>query len=61
MTVNERVVLADKLRGWAERARSAQVVLDLSKDPESVAIRAGQLLDLAEDIERALAALLEAK
>lgn len=61
MTVTERLVLSDKLRGWAERARSAQVALDLCKDPESVAIRAGQLLDLAEDIERALAALVDGK
>jgi hypothetical protein len=43
-------VHATRLRGWAERAKSAQVALDLSKDPEDVAIRAGQLQDLAEDI-----------
>ena len=51
--------LADKLEGWAERARCAQIALDLAKDPESVAIRAGQLLDLAEDIERVRASLLD--
>jgi hypothetical protein len=45
-------VHATRLRGWAERAKSAQVALDLSKDPEVVAIRAGQLQDLAEDILR---------
>jgi len=49
--------LQSRMRTWATRARSAQIALDLSKDPEDVAIRAGQLLDLAEDIERTMAAL----
>jgi hypothetical protein len=41
-----------RLRAWAERAKSAQIALDLSKAPEDVAIRAGQLQDLAEDLLR---------
>jgi len=48
----EITVHASALRGWAERAKSAQVALDLSKAPEDVAIRAGQLQDLAESILR---------
>lgn len=47
----ERNKVLDKLHSWGERARCAQVALDLSKDPESVAIQAGQLLDLTEDME----------
>jgi hypothetical protein len=46
------VVREETLCGWAERAKCAQIALDLSKDAESVAIRAGQLQDLSEDILR---------
>lgn len=46
--------LLDKLVGWAARARAAQVTLDLfGADREKVARVAGQLLDLAQDVERA--------
>lgn len=52
-TENETIaVRTNVLRAWAMRAKSAQIALDLSKDPEDVAIRAGQLQDLAEEILR---------
>lgn len=44
----------DKLAGWAARARSAQLTLDqCGADRDAVARVAGQLLDLAQDVERA--------
>jgi hypothetical protein len=46
-----RVVSADRARIWAERAKSAQLALDLhGADRERVAVCAGQLQDLSEEI-----------
>ena len=55
MSDGEVIVRTEVLRGWAERAKSAQIALDLSKKHEDVAIRARQLQDLAEDILRVIA------
>lgn len=48
----DKIALAQKIRTWAERAKSVQIALDLSKDPEDIAIRAGQLQDLSEEMFR---------
>jgi hypothetical protein len=49
------VVSADRARVWAERAKCAQIALDLGSTREEIAIRAGQLQDLSEEILREIA------
>lgn len=52
-------VLLRCVRNWQNRIENARIALDLSKDPEDVAVRAGQLQDLAQDMDRVRATMRE--